>query len=330
MSANVIGITGSETRALNAHVVFLGLLLVAGSGLVSPPLALLGGVGFAFFFEHTLRAESARLSRWLLQISVVLLGFAMNLRDVVRAGRAGIGYTALSISFALVVGGLLGRVLRVRGKTSFLIAAGTAICGGSAIAALSPLLAAGEEEISVAMGVVFLLNSVALLLFPVLGHMLGMSQGQFGLWAALAIHDTSSVVGASAAYGAQALAVGTTVKLARALWIVPVSLAAAAWMRARTDEAGAGSARVSMPWFIALFCVAAAAGTYLPQGRVVYAALAHLGHTGLTATLFLIGTGLSRSTLGRVGVRPLVQGVVLWLIVGTASAVAIASGVIGM
>jgi uncharacterized integral membrane protein (TIGR00698 family) len=209
----------------------------------------------------------------------------------------------------------------VAGKASFLITAGTAICGGSAIAAISPITGADEEEISVSMGTVFVLNSVALLIFPTIGHFFHLSQNQFGLWSALAIHDTSSVVGAAAKYGNQALAVGTTVKLARALWIVPVSLLAAAFM-ARTGHSYK-QAKVKVPWFIVLFCLAAAAATYLPRFATQYGTLSHLGKAGLTATLFLIGTSLSKKTLQQVGVRPFVQGVTLWIIVAGASLAAI-------
>ncbi|MDE1154196.1 MAG: putative sulfate exporter family transporter [Acidobacteriaceae bacterium] len=315
----------ATAKLLDARMIFLLSLLLAGTGLVSPPVALLGGLIFGLTTqEHPMRAESARLSKFLLQAAVVLLGFGMNVREVVHAGSSGFAYTAMSISVALALGLLLGKLLRVERQASFLITIGTAICGGSAIAAVAPVLEAGEEAITISMGTVFLLNSVALLLFPVLGHALGLSQNAFGLWSALAIHDTSSVVGATAAYGSQALAVGTTVKLARALWIVPVSLVTAAVV-ARGRAAGSKT-RVSMPWFILLFCLAAAIHALLPGWEKSFAVLSSLGKTGLTATLFLIGSGLSRKTLKRVGVRPLVQGVVLWLIVGSASLLAIASG----
>lgn len=312
---------------LDSRTVFLLGLLVAGSGIVSPPVALVAGIAFGFAVEHPLRAESAKLSRLLLQASVVALGFGMNVAQVIHAGRSGFVYTAMSIGTAMVVGLLLGRVLKVGGKASYLITAGTAICGGSAIAAIAPISEANEEEISVSMGTVFLLNSVALLLFPFVGHLLKLDQNQFGLWAALAIHDTSSVVGAAATYGSQALAVGTTVKLARALWIVPVSLLTAAYMARRARNGGEsrveGGAKVTMPWFIVMFCAAAAMSTYLPRLHEAFAALNHLGKAGLTATLFLIGTSLSKKTLQQVGVRPLVQGVLLWMVVGTVSLAAI-------
>jgi uncharacterized integral membrane protein (TIGR00698 family) len=308
----------------NKTFFFLGLLLAA-SGVVSPAIALAGGIAFGFAVEHPFRTESSSLAKLLLQASVVALGFGMNLKQVVHAGRSGFFYTAVSISCAILLGLLLGILLKVAGKASFLITAGTAICGGSAIAAIAPITGADEEEISVSMGTVFLLNSVALLIFPAIGHALHLSQNQFGLWSALAIHDTSSVVGAAAKYGNQALVVGTTVKLARALWIVPVSLLTAAYMARLAKGSGrsCGQAKIKIPWFIFLFCLAAAAATYLPRFAPQYGTLSHLGKAGLTATLFLIGTSLSRSTLQQVGLRPFIQGVTLWMIVGGASLAAI-------
>jgi uncharacterized integral membrane protein (TIGR00698 family) len=313
-------------RTLDSRTVFLLGLLVAGSGIMSPPVALVVGIAFGFAVEHPLRAESAKLSKLLLQASVVALGFGMNLAQVVHAGRSGFLYTAISITTAMVLGLFLGKVLKVGGKASFMITAGTAICGGSAIAAVAPITNANEEEISVSMGTVFLLNSIALLLFPFIGHRLHLDQSQFGLWAALAIHDTSSVVGASAAYGAQALQIGTTVKLARALWIVPLTLVTAGYMAKVRSRAGGGAGSkgaVKMPWFILLFCMAAALNTYVARLHPAFMALNNLGKLGLTATLFLIGTSLSRKTLRQVGARPLVQGVMLWVIVGTVSLAAI-------
>jgi uncharacterized integral membrane protein (TIGR00698 family) len=306
---------------MNSRTIFFVCLLLAASGVISPSVALAGGIAFGFAFEHPFRLQSHELAKWLLQASVVALGFGMNLKQVLHAGRSGFLYTAISISCAMLLGLLFGSLLKVAGKASFLISAGTAICGGSAIAAISPITGADQEEISVSMGTVFVLNSVALLIFPFIGHLLHLSQNQFGLWSALAIHDTSSVVGAAAKYGNQALAVGTTVKLARALWIVPVSLLAAAYM-ARTGNSG-GMAKVRVPWFIFLFCLAAAAASYLPQFATQFGTMNHLGKAGLTATLFLIGTSLSKKTLQQVGVRPFVQGVSLWIIVAGASLLAI-------
>jgi uncharacterized integral membrane protein (TIGR00698 family) len=208
----------------------------------------------------------------------------------------------------MLIGVLLGRIFGVGRISGFLISAGTAICGGSAIAAVGPISNASDEEMAVSLGTVFVLNSVALLAFPAIGAALHLTQTQFGLWSALAIHDTSSVVGATAKFGAIALAVGTTVKLARALWIVPLSLATAVVTKSK--------ARVQWPWFILFFCLAAIANSYVHILHALYPVLAHLGVTGLTVTLYLIGTGLSMATLRQVGVRPLLQGIVLWAIVG--------------
>ncbi len=309
--------------AANSKAIFFIGLIVCASGSVSPPFALLGGILFGFTFEHPFRRDASALAKQLLQLSVIALGFGMNLQQVIHAGRSGFLYTAISITATLVLGVLLGKLLTIGGKASFLITAGTAICGGSAIAALAPITGANEEEISVSMGTVFLLNSVALLLFPPIGAALHLSQNQFGLWAALAIHDTSSVVGASARYGNQALIIGTTVKLARALWIVPVSLLTAAFIRgiSRRSHATGGSpqAKVKMPWFILLFCLASVAATYLPRLAALFVSLNHLGKVALIATLFLIGTGISQKTLRQVGPRPLLQGVILWIIAGSFS-----------
>ncbi len=310
-------------KVLNSKTIFLIGLLLAGSGFVSPPVALIGGITFGFTVEHPLRSESGALAKFLLQASVVALGFGMNLRQVLEAGRSGFAYSAIGITVAMVLGLLLGALLRIGGRASFLITAGTAICGGSAIAAIAPINEASEEEISVAMGTVFLLNSVALLIFPPIGAAFHLSQNQFGLWAALAIHDTSSVVGATARYGKEALAIGTTVKLARALWIVPVSLLTAAWMARIARGSRGGGSKIRLPWFIALFCAAAALATYMPRLATEWHVLQGLGRSGLVATLFLIGTGLSRQTLRQVGVKPLVQGVALWIVVGSLSLFAI-------
>jgi uncharacterized integral membrane protein (TIGR00698 family) len=295
---------------VNKRVFFIGLILAA-SGLISPPFALLGGLIYGLTLTHPFHAESKQLSKFLLQASVVGLGFGMNLHEVVHAGRSGFFYTAISITTVMLLGLGLGYVIRVSKKSSFLIAAGTAICGGSAIAAVGPIAEANEEEMAVSLGAVFILNSIALFLFPAIGFALHMSQSQFGLWSALAIHDTSSVVGATARFGAVALSVGTTVKLARALWIVPLSIATAVTLKSK--------AKIQWPWFILFFCIAALLNTLLPTFNPAFATLSRLGKIGLTVTLFLIGTGLNKETLKKVGVRPLLQGLTLWIIVGSAT-----------
>jgi uncharacterized integral membrane protein (TIGR00698 family) len=306
---------------VSKNLFFAGLILAA-SGLLSPPLALAMGLIYGFAFVHPYHLDAKKLSKLLLQASVVGLGFGMDLNQIVRVGRSGFLYTAGSISFALVLGCGLGRLLHVEKGVSFLIATGTAICGGSAIAAVAPITNATEEEIAVSLGTVFLLNSVALLAFPAIGSALHLTQTQFGLWAALAIHDTSSVVGAAAKYGALALGVGTTVKLARALWIVPLSVGTALVRKSK--------ARIHWPWFILFFCLAAVANTYMPVFQSAYPELKHLGIIGLTVTLFLIGSGLSMKTVLEVGVRPLVQGIVLWIVVATGSLALIRCGWIAL
>src|SRR6202048_737523 len=293
--------------ALAAKIIFILALILCLSGWVSPPVALTAGIIFGLSVRHPYSQLSRSGARILLQVSVVALGFGMNLHEVVRAGRNGFIYTAVGICFSLIVGLALGKLLRISGNASYLITAGTAICGGSAIAAIGPILHADDEEMAVSLGTVFILNSIALLAFPPIGNVLHLTQLQFGLWAALAIHDTSSVVGAAAKYGAQALLVGPTVKMARALWIVPLALVTAAVKHSKT--------RVPLPWFILFFCLAAVVNTYIPAfanfDRWAFSA----GRLGLTATLFLIGTGISVPTLKSVGWRPLLQGVLLWIMV---------------
>ena len=305
---------------INPKILFFVTLIVSASGLVSPPVALTIGICFGLFVGHPYPNDSKDLARFLLQASVVALGFGMNLHEVLKAGRNGFIYTAFSIAFALAVGLGIGKLLQVKGTASFLITTGTAICGGSAIAAIGPIIEAGEHEMAVALGTVFILNSIALLIFPPIGNALHLSQTQFGLWAALAIHDTSSVVGAAARYGAVALTVGTTVKLARALWIVPLAVGTASLKHSR--------ARIQIPWFIFLFCLAALVNTYIPAISPLTKSLSALGRLGLTATLFLIGTGISRETVRQVGWRPMMQGVLLWIIVGVGSLALIRAGLI--
>lgn len=300
---------------MNVRNLFYIGIIVSACGLIGPPLALAAGLVFGLTTVHDFHIETRRLSTFLLQAAVVCLGFGMNLQEVMHAGKSGFIYTAISITLVLGLGVLLGILLKVGKTQSLLISIGTAICGGSAIAAMGPVLQADEEEMGVSLGTIFVLNSVALLLFPFLGHLMHFTQTQFGLWAALAIHDTSSVVGAGAKYGSVALAVGTTVKLTRALWIVPLAITTAILKKNKT--------KIRWPWFILYFCIAAALATYLPryvpQSIKLLAVLDRLGRAALTTVLFLIGTGITRNTLREVGVRPLIQGITLWIIIATVS-----------
>jgi uncharacterized integral membrane protein (TIGR00698 family) len=300
-------------------LLFIAACLFCLSPYGSPPAALALGLVFAFTIGSPYPLLSGRPTNYLLQASVVLLGFGMNLQAVYQAGKQGIAFTVATIFGTLLLGYFVGRLLIVKPKTSALISSGTAICGGSAIAAVGPAIDADPGEMSVALGTVFVLNAVALFLFPLIGNAAGMTQGQFGVWAAIAIHDTSSVVGASGTYGADALAIATTVKLVRALWIVPVALLFAFLYRKgeRTSERKG----LNVPWFIFLFVVAAAARTYLSPVIFpsLFDAFVNLGKAGMVITLFLIGASLSRKMLRDVGVRPLIQGVILWIVISITS-----------
>jgi uncharacterized integral membrane protein (TIGR00698 family) len=302
------------------------LFVVGALGVLASPMPAVGlvaGVAFAMAFENPFAAQTKRFSPWVLQASVVLLGFGMDLFSVLRAGRDGALAAVVGITLTLVLGRGLGVLLKVPSTTSWLVSVGTAICGGSAIAACAPVLGARDEELSASAGTVFLLNAIALFAFPTLGHMLSLSDREFGMLAALAIHDTSSVVGAASAYSPAALEIATTVKLARALFILPLPFLLV-WLT-RDQHAGAHRSAVKKPWFVLVFLGAAALATFVPLVHDVGPALARGGKHGLSLALFLIGVGLSKKTLKAVGPRPLVQGVVLWLVVigGTLGALAL-------
>lgn len=318
-------------RLTGSPLALIGLGLGATLSLTpwaTPALALGGGSLLALTLGNPLPALTARWAKRLLQVAVVGLGFGMSLGAVVAAGRSGVGYTIAGIVLALTLGLLLGRWLRIERQISFLITAGTSICGGSAIAAVGPAIGACNEAMSVALGTVFVLNGVALYLFPPIGHLLHLGQHQFAVWAAIAIHDTSSVVGAASSYGALALHEATVLKLARALWIVPLTLLAAFWVRRRVGDGA--SPRVTFPWFIPLFVVAAAVRSLLPLPMLpVLDGVARASRVLLVLTLFLIGAGLSRSTLRAVGPRPLAQGVLLWVAVSSLTLLVVWQGISG-
>jgi uncharacterized integral membrane protein (TIGR00698 family) len=293
------------------EVIFVVALTACLTPWVSPPVALIIGLVIAQFIGHPFLHLNHKATHILLQVSVVGLGCGMNIHSAVNAGSRGFLFAAASITGTLLIGYIAGKLLKIESKTSHLIACGTAICGGSAIAAISPVIKAEEKQLSVALGTVFILNSAALFLFPFIGHLLHLSQTQFGLWSAIAIHDTSSVVGAASKYGPQALEIATTVKLARALWIIPVVLLTAFCFKT-------GKQRVKVPYFIGLFILAMIIHTYIPM-QPVSDMIVHVAKTGLTVTLFLIGAGLSGAVLRGVGVKPLMQGILLWVIISGAA-----------
>lgn len=300
------------------EVIFLLAVVLCLSPFISPPIALLMGLVIAQFIGHPYLHLNHKATHILLQVSVVGLGFGMNVKSAMKAGKEGILFTIVSIIGTLVIGFFMGKFLKIEKKTSYLISTGTAICGGSAIAAISPVIKAEEKQISVALGTIFILNSVALLLFPVIGHALNLSQTQFGLWCAIAIHDTSSVVGAASKYGTQALEIATTVKLARALWIIPVAFLSTFIFK---NKGG----KIKIPYFIGLFVLAMIVNTYVPFVTQYSHYLTGFAKAGLTLTLFLIGCGLSRKVLQSVGLKPLIQGVVLWAIISTVALWAVTS-----
>lgn len=320
------GVGGSEARLeqIGRWVVPLGVACCC-LPFMTTGLGLLAGIAVAVIFGNPHLAYTRRATHTLLTLAVIGLGGAMDLRVVGKVGLSGIGYTAAGIVFCLALGGALMRLLKVSPGAGILISVGTAICGGSAIAAVVPVLKPEEHEVSVALGTVFILNAVALFLFPPIGHACGLSEAQFGLWSALAIHDTSSVVGAALAYGGKAVEVATTVKLARALWIVPLTLAIAFW-RKRTQPSAASEAPLRPPWFILGFLAAAGLVTYVPSLAAAGHLVSAVAKQALVVTLFLIGTNLTRQALRAVGVRPFVQGSLLWAAVAGVSLFAVTHG----
>ena len=280
------------------------------SSWVTPPVALFLGLAFALTCGQAFPVFNKKASKYLLQYAVVGLGFGMDLHASLASGKEGMEFTVLSVAGTLLIGWVIGRkCMKINRNTSYLISSGTAICGGSAIAAVGPVLKAKDSEMSVALGTIFILNAIALFLFPAVGHALGMSQEDFGTWAAIAIHDTSSVVGAGAAYGEEALRIATTIKLTRALWIIPVALITSFIFKSKGQ-------RISIPWFIFFFILAMLLNTYLlgsyETGIAIGNAINGFARKILTITLFFIGASLSRDVLKSVGARPLLQGILLW------------------
>ena len=302
--------------------VFISLVLIlnfipslkAATSFMTPPVALSLGLVYALLCGQAYPKFNKKVSKKLLQYSVVGLGFGMNLHASLASGKEGMIFTIISVIGTMIVGMFIGRkILKVNRETSYLISSGTAICGGSAIAAVGPVIKAKDSDMSVALATIFVLNAIALFVFPILGQWLELSQQEFGTWAAIAIHDTSSVVGAGAAYGEEALQVATTIKLTRALWIIPLALVTSVIFKN-------GGKKISIPWFILWFIVAILLNTYvLDSVPEVGKAISGLARKGLIITMFFIGASLSTDVLKAVGVKPLLQGVLLWLVISISS-----------
>lgn len=305
-----------KMNAVVQQVIFILIILLCLFPIISPPIALVLGLVIANVSGHPFLHLNHKATNILLQVSVVGLGFGMNVNSAVAAGKEGFVFTIGSIIATIALGTLLGKLFKVQKKTSHLISCGTAICGGSAIAAIAPVIQSDEKQTSVALGVIFILNSIALFVFPLVGHWLNMSQNDFGLWCAIAIHDTSSVVGAANKYGAEALQVATTVKLARALWIIPVALITAVVFKNKKSK-------VKIPYFIGLFILAMVCNTYFSPVASVAPHLVSIAKIGLTVTMFLIGAGLNSTVLKSVGMFPLLQGVLLWVSIAVGTLLAI-------
>lgn len=317
------------------------LFSASGDPLITPAVALFLGLIFAFVFGTPCPKFNKKLSKYLLQASVVGLGFGMNLVDSLKSGADGMLFTVVSVVLVMVSGVLIGRMMRINEKSSYLISSGTAICGGSAIAAVGPVVKANEHEMAVSLGVIFILNAIALFVFPPLGHFFEMSQNQFGTWAAIAIHDTSSVVGAGDAYGAEACEIATLIKCTRALWIIPLAFFSM-WYFGRKNrgmrQAG-DKAKVNIPWFIFYFILAMIVNTYtpdfiawietktsfiksshiLPEIQDFYHGVVLVAKKALVVVLFAIGASLSLSVVRKVGAKPLLLAILLWVIIGVSS-----------
>ena len=297
---------------LRKSIFILLVFLILLTPFFSSPVALLAGLVVGLLVGNPYPQYTGKASKYVLQGAVVGLGFGINLYQVAETGLTGILYTFASLATTMVLGLLLGRLFKTPPKLTHLVSSGTAICGGSAIAAVAPAIKADSKDISVALGIVFILNAVALFIFPWIGQLLHLSQEQFGIWAAIAIHDTSSVVGAAARYGDEALQIATTLKLTRALWIVPLALVSGLFFKD-------GNAKVSVPVFILLFVLASVLNTFLPALATVTPTILWLAKKALLLSLFLIGSNLSRNTLQSISARPFWQGLILWIIVASTS-----------
>jgi len=285
------------------------------------PTALIAGGALGLTAGNPYRNQTKSIAKWLLQASVVLLGFSMDIGKVAQEGRSGLVFSLISISSIFLLGWFLQRALKIRPVTGLLVSAGTAICGGSAIAAVSSVVDAPEEDVTVAVGTVFLLNAVALLAFPLVGRLLGLTQNQFGVWAGIAIHDIASVVGAGTAYGPESLDVATAVKLSRVIYLIPITLIAAWWCR--RNKGGEERNAIQIPWFVGLFLLASVFRSLSPAVAEASLSAKHVAAAGFALSLFQIGAALTKTTLKSVGIRPLALGSLLWLFISVASLIAV-------
>lgn len=300
-------------KKLLLQILFLALAVLSFSPLVSPPIALLFGILFVNIFGKVLETDT--FVKKLLQYSIIGLGFGINLNTAIEAGSQGFLFTVSTIALIMIFGLLLAKILKIDKTIAQLISAGTAICGGSAIAAVAPILKANSKQTSVALGIVFVLNAVALFIFPEIGHFFNLSQNQFGIWSAIAIHDTSSVVGAASKYGNEALQIATTVKLARALWIIPLAFLISIFTKSE--------GKIKIPYFIGFFVLAILAGTYLPFLQNFNSIISEISRDTLKVALFLIGAGLSLQNLKNIGIKPLLLGIILWIFISSISLYAV-------
>lgn len=300
-------------KKLLLQLLFLALAVLSFSPLISPPIALLFGILFVNIFGKVLETDS--FVKKLLQYSIVGLGFGINLNTAIEAGSQGFLFTVSTIALVMIFGLFLAKILKIDKTIAQLISAGTAICGGSAIAAVAPILKANNKQTSVALGIVFVLNAVALFIFPEIGHFFNLSQNQFGIWSAIAIHDTSSVVGAASKYGNEALQIATTVKLARALWIIPLAFLISIFTKSE--------GKIKIPYFIGFFVLAILAGTYLPFLQNFNTIISEISRDTLKVALFLIGAGLSLQNLKNIGIKPLLLGIILWIFISSISLYAV-------
>ena len=314
ITLNIFGLNlaARYVYVLIAAIICIPADLLGLPHIFSPAVALFTGLVFALVFPMPYPRFNKKASKYLLQASVVGLGFGMNVNESLKSGAEGMMFTIISVFAVMTFGIMFGYWMHINRKTAYLISSGTAICGGSAIAAVGPVVKASDQEMAVSLGVIFMLNAIALFIFPPMGKLFGMSQEQFGTWAAIAIHDTSSVVGAGAAYGQEALKIATLVTLTRALWIIPLALITMVLFRDKT-------ARISIPWFIFMFIGAMLVNTYCNLPAQISEMLVYVAHKGLVLTLFFIGAGLSIKAIKAVGIRPLALAILLWIIIGVSS-----------